>query len=333
LSIRILPSVRNFHTVRKQWMKVANEGGRRVVDKAAEGEPAPSAGTPGAGTEERGRAVLATLRSALPSLQPGDARVAQLILDEPEAIVYRSVSEVAEAAATSSATVVRCAQRLGFRGFHHLKLALARELATFDATRPDVAAPADPRLAVLASVVAAGAQTVRDAAALVDPDAFDAAVSAIAEAGRVLFVGVGTSSPLTQDAAYRFSAIGVRGEAYADIHVQQLHARLLGPGDVCIAVSHTGSTRETLEAARAARRAGAATVAITSFARSPLTELVEHVIVAGTREVSFRLEAVASRLAHLVLLDALLVSVASRDEDRAQAALEAYADMLGDHRL
>jgi RpiR family transcriptional regulator, carbohydrate utilization regulator len=276
--------------------------------------------------------VLATARSVLPSLQPSDARVAQLIVDEPDAIVYRSVSEVAEAAATSSATVVRCAQKLGFKGFHDLKLALAQERATFEAAQPQ-ANEVDPRLAVLSQVIAAGAQTVRDAAALVDPDAFDAVVSALAAAKRILFAGVGTSAPLTQDAAYRFSAIGSRAESYADIHVQLLQARLLGRKDVCVAVSHTGSTRETLEAVRAARESGATTAAVTSFARSPLTELVDHVILAGTSEVSFRLEAMASRLAHLALLDALLVSVASRDEARAQAALEIYSRMLSEHRL
>lgn len=299
------------------------EASSRQVERLQAAEPA----------RETNRAVLAAARSVLPSLQPSDAKVARLILDEPDAIVYRSVSEVAEAAETSSATVVRCAQKLGFRGFHDLKLALARERATFDAAQAEGAAPSDRRLAELAQVIAAGAQTVRDTAALVDPDAFDAAVTAISAAGRVLFAGVGTSAPLTQDAAYRFSAIGVRGECHTDIHVQQMQARLLGSGDVCVAVSHTGSTRETLEVVRAAHDSEATTVAITSFARSPLTELVDHVIVAGTREVSFRLEAMASRLAHLALLDGLLVSVASRDEARAQAALEVYTDMLGGHRL
>jgi RpiR family transcriptional regulator, carbohydrate utilization regulator len=276
--------------------------------------------------------VLASARSVLPSLQPSDARVAQLIIDEPDAIVYRSVSEVAEAAQTSAATVVRCAQKLGFKGFHDLKLALAQERATFEAAQSEEI-EVDPRLAVLSQVLTAGAQTVRDAAALVDPDAFDAVVSALAAAERILFAGVGTSAPLTQDAAYRFSAIGARAEAYADIHVQLLQARLLGPKDVCIAISHTGSTRETLEAVRAAKASGAVTAAVTSFARSPLTELVDHVILAGTREVSFRLEAMASRLAHLALLDALLVSLASRDEARAQTALEVYSQMLSEHRL
>jgi DNA-binding MurR/RpiR family transcriptional regulator len=269
----------------------------------------------------------------LPSLKASDARVAQVIVEEPDAVIYRSVSEVAESAGTSTATVVRCAQELGFRGFHDLKLALARERATFEAAaRTDASEAPDPRLTVLAQVVSAGAQTLRDAVALVDPQAFDAVVTALASTERVLFAGIGTSAPLAADAAYRFSAIGLRAESFADLHVQHFHARRLGPGDLCVAVSHTGSTRETLEAVAAARAGGATTAAITSFARSPLTELVDHVILAGTREVSFRLEAMASRLAHLALLDALLVASAERDPQRAEAALEAYADMLGEHR-
>jgi len=280
------------------------------------------------------REVQARIRAHLPGLQAADARVARVLLDQPNVVIYKSASEVGELAETSSATVVRCAQKMGFKGFHDLKLALANELAVFEQARaaePPVSG--DPRIAVLQQITQAGAESVRDAGALVAPAAFDAVVDAIAAARRVLFLGVGTSAPLCQDAAYRFAAIGVLAEAPADVHVQHVVARLLTGDDVCVVVSHTGSTRETLAAASAARDAGATTVAITSFASSPLTELVDHVIVAGTRELALRLEAMASRLAHLALLDALLVAVAGRDESRSQAALELYTDVLGEHRL
>jgi DNA-binding MurR/RpiR family transcriptional regulator len=283
-------------------------------------------------TATGGRQVLARVRGHLPSLQAADARVAQAILDQPTIVIYKSASELADIAGTSSATVVRCVQKIGFKGFHDFKLALAQELSAIPVVS---AAPvnADARTAVLAQVTAAGAESVRDAAALVDPDAFAASVAALAGARRVLFLGVGTSAPLCQDAAYRFTTIGVAAEAPADVHVQHVHARLLGAEDVSVTVSHSGSTRESLDATRAAAAAGATTIAITSFARSELTGLVDHVILAGTRELSFRLEAMASRLAHLALLDSLLVAVALRDEARAQAALEAYSDVLGEHRL
>jgi RpiR family carbohydrate utilization transcriptional regulator len=277
------------------------------------------------------RQVLARIRAHLPALQAADGRAAQVVLEQPGLVIYKSASEVAELAGTSSATVVRFAQKVGFKGFHDLKLSLAQELAALTEAEP--AADVDPRIGVLLQVTRAGAETVRDAGALVDPDAFQATVNSIAGARRVLFVGVGTSAPLCQDAAYRFAAIGVAAQAPADVHVQHVQARLLSAEDVCVVVSHSGSTREILEAARAAGEAGATTVAITSFAVSPLTELLDLIIVAGTRELAFRLEAMASRLAHLALLDALLVAVAGRDPDRAQAALALYTDVLGEHRL
>ena len=269
----------------------------------------------------------------MPSLRAADARVARVILDQANLVIYKSASEVGELADTSSATVVRCAQEVGFKGFHDLKLALAQELAALDPEPASTPEEVDPRLAVLSQVTRAGAETVRDAGALVDPAAFHEVVGVLAAAKRLLFVGVGTSAPLCQDAAYRFSAIGAVTDAPADVHVQHVRARLLTPDDACVVVSHSGSTRETLVVAQAASAAGATTIAITSFARSPLTEVVDHTIVAGTRELAFRLEAMASRLAHLALLDALLVAVADRTEDRARVALQSYTDVLGEHRL
>ena len=288
--------------------------------------------TPALGPVRRPQ-VLARLRAHMPSLRAADARVARVILDQANLVIYKSASEVGELADTSSATVVRCAQEVGFKGFHDLKLALAQELAALDPEPASTPEEVDPRLAVLSQVTRAGAETVRDAGALVDPAAFHAVVGVLAAAKRLLFVGVGTSAPLCQDAAYRFSAIGAVTDAPADVHVQHVRARLLTPDDACVVVSHSGSTRETLVVAQAASAAGATTIAITSFARSPLTEVVDHTIVAGTRELAFRLEAMASRLAHLALLDALLVAVADRTEDRARVALQSYTDVLGEHRL
>jgi RpiR family carbohydrate utilization transcriptional regulator len=283
-------------------------------------------------TAQSGGGALARLHALLPTLPPTDERVARSILEAPDATVHRSVSEAAEAAGASTATVVRFAQKAGFRGFHDLKLALARDLAAVAAVQADRADPATAGT-TLGEVLDAGVQTLRDASALVDSASFVAAAERIAEADRVLFVAVGTSAALAQDAAYRFNTIGVRGEAPPDVHAQHVVARGLSPEDVCIAVSHTGSTRETLAAVAAANTAGATTIAVTSFMRSPLTELAAITLVAGARELTLRLEAVASRLAHMAVLDALLLDVVRRTEPRAHDALERYADVLSEHRM
>jgi DNA-binding MurR/RpiR family transcriptional regulator len=255
-----------------------------------------------------------------------------VILESPETAIYRSVSEIADAASTSTATVVRCAQAAGFRGFHDLKLALARELTSVAVMQAD-ATGAGPAEDVVTDVLESGVRTLREVAGLLDRDAFAAAVSRLSAAHRVLFAGVGTSGTLAQDAAHRFTAIGLTADAPVDVLAQHLVARALTARDVCLAVSHTGSTRETLAAVAAAAAAGATTIAITSYLRSPLTEMVDITLLAGAREVSFRLEGVASRLAHMAVLDALLLATVQQNERRAREALDRYADMLADHRL
>jgi RpiR family transcriptional regulator, carbohydrate utilization regulator len=287
------------------------------------GEPGQATATP--------RLVRARVEAIAQSLQPGEAKVARLLLDAPEAVIYQSASEFAEAAGTSTATVVRFAQKIGFKGFHELKLKLAQDLAVFKHQQLELAEGAAE--SVLARVTAVGAQSVADAAALVSPQAFDEAVATLHGARRVLFAGVGTSFPLVQDASYRFRTIGIDTDAPPDVHVQHVAGRLLRAGDACVAISHTGSTQETLMVVEAAKVAGAATIAITSFLRSPLTELADIVLTAGSREVSFRLEAMASRLAHMAVVDALLVAVAEQDEERSRLALDLFADVLGEHRI
>lgn len=274
------------------------------------------------GSADRGRAaLLARVDGSLPPLRAAERRVADVLLQQPARAIFCSVAELAELASTSGATVVRCAQRLGFKGFHELKVTLAEQLAGALPPRTAAQAACDPRLAALVQVTLAGAASVRDAAALVDAGAFDATVKALDRAERVLAVGVGSSSALCQDAAARFTAIGLHAEAPADVHDQHMRARLLRTGAVCLALSHTGASRETLSAARAAAARGATTVAITSFATSPLTRLVDHAIVAGTRAVALQLEPLATRLAHLAVLDSVIVAVARCDERRTHSAL------------
>ena len=271
-------------------------------------------------------ALLARVDGRLPELRPAERRVAQLLLEQPARATFTSVVELAELASTSSATVVRCAKQLGFAGFHELKAVLARELAGSSPPAERIDAQPDARLTALAQVTAAGAASVRDAGALVDAGVFEASVAALDRAQRVLVVGVGSSAALCKDAASRFTAIGLHVEAAADVHEQHLRARLLRTGDACLVLSHTGTSRETLAAARAAVAGGASTTAITSFAISPLVELVDHALVVGTRTLAPHLAPLATRLAHLALVDSLVVAVALRDEPRTRRALARHAD-------
>lgn len=274
------------------------------------------------------------IRSRLPELSPVEARVARAMLEQGDRLLYLSASEVSAQAGAALSTVVRTCQTLGFKGFQDLKLSLAREgrPVTSEEIQGDVH-PGDSPAAVLRKLRDGAREAVDLGIAHVDPGAFAAAVSAVCRARRVLCLGVGTSAPLAQDVAYRLLWVGIDADAPADAHVQHVRATVLGPEDLALVVSHTGSTRETVAAARAASSAGAAVVAVSSFPRSPLAEVADITLVAATRETSYRVEALASRIAHLVVLDALWVAIAVQTGDEAFSLARRINDVISDHRF
>jgi DNA-binding MurR/RpiR family transcriptional regulator len=81
-----------------------------------------------------------------------------------------------------------------------------------------------------------------------------------------------------------------------------------------------------VDAARSARVAGAEVLALTSYARSPLTETATCALIAGGQDLVFGLETTASRLAHLAAVDALAQTLLALRGPRAEQALRLSAD-------
>ncbi|WP_427869436.1 MurR/RpiR family transcriptional regulator [Leucobacter luti] len=246
--------------------------------------------------------ALALIRAYAATLGQSEGAVARVILERPTEIPQWSTQELAAAAGTSAATVIRACQRLGFRGFQHLRLELAREGA------PAEAAPGD--------LVSQVFDSAREALALgrdaVSREALAAAVELLAGARRVIFTANGFSAPPLQDAAMRFATLGRPVEAPLDILAQQFAAHTLGPEDVCLALSHSGANAHTLATCRAAKQRGARVIALCSYARAPIPELADVVVSTGAVGPQHTVDPFFVRLSHSVLLHALLASLAAR---------------------
>lgn len=264
-------------------------------------------------------AVLARISASLPSLSQSDAAVARTIAADPERVVAQSISDLADAAGTSASTVVRCSQRLGFAGFQDLRLALARELGGVGRLAVPDRGDNSPQ-EVLEYVLAMQLESIRGVPATLDSEQFAAAVSAVATARRIVFAGIGANISMVQDAGYIGRHIGLTVDAPVDVYTQQVGARLLGSEDVCVVISQTGSSLPSVTTQQLAREAGATTIAITGFLKSPLTGVSDLCLVAGNPAVTFELDSITARMAMRAVLDSLLVAVALRDEERTEAA-------------
>ncbi len=291
-------------------------------------EPAP-AGTPAAPS------LLVQLRGLRPSLSPAEDRVAERVLRDPRGTASLTISELAVAAETSETTVLRFCKRLGLAGYPRLRLALA-EAGTQPRTQaaPTTDISADDTIDdIIAKVAHADASAVEETADTIDRTALSRAAHAIAGAGRVDVYGIGASALVGADLQQKLHRIGSMVFCWNDPHVALTSATLLGPGDVAIGISHSGTTTETVEALALAHSRGATTVAVTNFPRSRLATDADLVLATAARESSLRSGATASRIAALTVVDCLYIAVAQLDLERARTAVKETARAVAGHHL
>ncbi|APU12358.1 MULTISPECIES: MurR/RpiR family transcriptional regulator [Actinoalloteichus] len=277
---------------------------------------------------------LVRIRSLLPGLARAEQRVAQVVLDNPADVTHRSITEVAEAAGTSETTVTRFCKAIGIRGYPELRLALAAETAR-TASRDEQQlggeiGPEDSLRDVIDKVSYADARAVKETAEQIDVATLQEVVNAVARASRVDVYGVGASAFVALDLQQKLHRIGRTCFAWSDKHIALTSAAVLGPDDVAIGISHTGSTIDVVDSLRVASARGAKTVAVTNYPRSPIAEAADHVLTTAARETTFRSGAMSSRIAQLTVIDYLFIGVAQQHYETAQEALEVtYAAVAG----
>lgn len=279
--------------------------------------------------------VMALLRAAWSTLPPAEQRVADIVLDSPRRAASLTITQLSAAAQTSGTSVLRLARRLGLTGYPELRIALAEASAQAPGWRHQLSEleATDSVDAVVSKVAHADATAVEDTAQRLDRAEVAAVAKALAAAGRVDIVGIGASALVASDLQLKLHRIGRLAFAWVDPHLALTSASLLEPGDVAVAVSHSGTTVEPLEVLRQARQNGATTVAITNAPASPLGRAADHVLTTAATETALRSGATASRIAALVVVDILFLVTAQHDLDQALAAVtRTRAAVAGHHQ-
>jgi DNA-binding MurR/RpiR family transcriptional regulator len=286
--------------------------------------------------------VSAQIDAHLHRLTPAERRVAAVVADDPEAVAFGTVADVARRAGTSGATVVRLATKLDFDGFVELQASVREELAR--RLRPASERIRRPAAGdVLGTALAVEMANVAETLEGVDRAAFDEAVRLLSgptvrsarfvPGGRVFLLSGDASSGVASSFAGELSMLrpGVVLLEGSEVRVARLLADVR-PSDVMVVIDLARYDRAVLEAAGRATERGAALVALTDSALSPL---------AAAAAVSFTASVTGagpfdSHVGLLALANALLAGVAARLRrsatdrlDQVEAAWRA-ADALTD---
>jgi len=270
------------------------------------------------------RAITARIRGQLDQLGEAHRLVAKTILAAPAECAAMSIRTLAQTAGVSQATVSRFCRVFDLDGYSELRLALAAEQGR---SAPPQAegdiAEGDDLASVVRKIAQLDAQAVVDTAHLLDLENLSGAIDALSRAHRTCIYAVGASAVVAADLAQKLTRIGRGAFAYGDAHMGITSAAVLGPEDVAVAFSHSGTTADTCAMLLTAKDQGAVTIAVTNNASSPLARMADHTLLTAAHEAVFRSGATASRLAQLVVVDCMFVGLAQATFAQSQTALEA----------
>lgn len=223
-----------------------------------------------------------------------------------------TASALAERTGSSRSTIDRLAKRFGFSGLKDLRLALLQESRAMQAAIAIGPAPApaittsDTMGEVAYKVFhTASARALRFADVLSRTPDLEALVTAIEKARNVQVFGVGASAVVALDLHQRLLRLGIAINFAQDQHNQIAFAALAKPGDVAIAISYSGRTKSTLQAATIAKAHGATVASVLGVSGSPLEKLSDIRIVTPPGISLHGADAVMTRILELMFNEAL----------------------------
>ncbi len=263
---------------------------------------------------EEAKSVIGVICSSYDSFFDSEKKIANCIMERKREVVDMTVAELAQASGASDASVSRFCRRCGFKGFHQLKMTLARDLSEEsqasvgnDISRRDIGQS-------LQNILANKTEEIRQTVAMMDPENLDRILDIIQKARMVQLVAVGNTIPVALDAAFKFNQLGIPAATGTILETQTAYAFNLGKKDVIIAISNSGVSRRLIRILEGASGNGVTVISITNNPESPVAKLSDYHITTATREKLLREDFLFSRVPATMVIEILylLLSVSIR---------------------
>ncbi|SHJ42315.1 MurR/RpiR family transcriptional regulator [Hespellia stercorisuis] len=275
------------------------------------------------------RNILATTQFLLPSLTPAEKRVGEFILDSPKEASSMSLQKMAKRCKCGEATVVRLCKTVGASGYSEFKQLLRKQISNPTARDEVEYLESSHDIGdIVESVFRLNILNLKKTLEVASFEEYESACEAIASTRKICFFAIGDAMFPCSYAGLRFRRMGYDCYADSDADIQIVNACNMKPGDVAIAISHSGRTKQVVEAMRIAKERGARTICITKAGKSELTKYSDIVLYNVTMDSSVDKEVIARRVAEQAMLDAIYMGALQRMETNSFARLQEVSSNL-----
>ena len=256
--------------------------------------------------------VINQICASMDSFFDTEKKIGDYIVRNPKKVVDMTVGELAKECGVSEASVSRFCKRIELKGFHHLKISLARELVDAkDGGEISGHISVDDMEGSLRGILSNKMEELRQTVAMIDREELKKILGVINNADTVLMVAVGNTIPVAMDGAYKLNQIGIRAMSTPIWETELGYSYNLTDKDVVVAISNSGESTGVIQILEAAKSRGAVAISITNNVRSSVAELSTYHITTATREKLFLDGYCFSRVSATMVIEIIYLLLAS----------------------
>ncbi len=248
--------------------------------------------------------TLHKIHHLYPQMGFAEKKIADFILGDTQSLFDLSISELAQQCDCGAATIVRFSRRLGFKGYQALKLGIIKEISETSTVDREIL-PEDSCFTIFQKKLADIEFTLRSTEGVLNEQTLEDAANKIMKAKRIAIFGLGNSSSVAMDAAHKFLRLGLDAQACCDNHMQAIIASHLNRDSIAIGISHSGRSKDIIEALELSKIGSATTICITNYDTSPIVAASDIALFTKSEETKHSILALSSRIAQLSILDAI----------------------------
>ena len=266
---------------------------------------------------EKNKSVIDIIFAEYNDFFEAEKKIADYIVNNRSELIDMTISELAESSGVSEATVTRFCRKCNLKGFHHLKITLAKEVVDLKKDEISISGniSEDNIASSLNNILFNKIEELKQTVSLIDEDNFKEILNVIKKGRTVQFAAVGNTIPVALDGCYKFNQIGKVAVANTIWETQIAYTYNLSSEDVVIIISNSGASKRLIDVAEVATKQGATIIAITNSNNSPLAKLCNYHIKTATREKLFLEEYYFSRISAMTVIEILYLFLTVGKED------------------
>jgi len=248
------------------------------------------------------------MRAVREELSSNEKRIADFILSNAALIRDYSSQNLAASVGVSQSSIIKFSQKLNYRGFTDLKLAIHESVVKSDNDNnpDDKGRQGDERAeSIPEQLYRIKTESLLTTMELNDEARILAAVKVLESSNRIQIIALGSGSLVARNFASMLIQIGKSVIAEVDTYIQLSSIATLGQGDAVFVISFSGQSAKMTHMVQLAKKAAVTIISLTNYSANPIRSLADVQLFSVNREGDAEVPQIISSTSQQHVVDVL----------------------------